>query len=125
MLVQVDRGRTAIIVEDDSIMAEYVNEMLSLLDNNTFVCVDYESAKIFFDPQQTAVVVADIFTPGIGGIEGIKLVREALPDTHIIAMPGGWDGMTADNSGLAARKIGANAFLKKPFKIEDLQSALP
>ncbi|MDD9927020.1 MAG: response regulator, partial [Rhodospirillaceae bacterium] len=86
MLVQVDRGRTAIIVEDDSIMAEYVNEMLSLLGYNTFVCVDYESAKIFFDPQQTAVVVADIFTPGIGGIEGIKLVREALPDTHIIAM---------------------------------------
>ena len=125
MLVQVDRGRTAIIVEDDSIMAEYVNEMLSLLGYNTFVCVDYESAKIFFDPQQTAVVVADIFTPGIGGIEGIKLVREALPDTNIIAMSGGWDGMTAANSGRAARKIGANAFLKKPFKIEDLQSALP
>lgn len=123
MLVQVDRGRTAIIVEDDSIMAEYVNEMLSLLGYNTFVCVDYESAKIFFDPQQTAVVVADIFTPGIGG--GIKLVREALPDTHIIAMSGGWDGMTAANSGRAARKIGANAFLKKPFKIEDLQAALP
>ena len=125
MLVQVDRGRTAIIVEDDSIMAEYVNEMLSLLGYNTFVCVDYESAKIFFDPQQTAVVVADIFTPGIGGIEGIKLVREALPDTNIIAMSGGWDGMTAANSGRAARKIGANAFLKKPFKIEDLQAALP
>ena len=51
MLVQVDRERTAIIVEDDSIMAEYVNEMLSLLGYNTFVCVDYESAKIFFDPQ--------------------------------------------------------------------------
>ena len=40
-------------------------------------------------------------------------------------MSSGWDGMTADNSGLAARKIGTNAFLKKPFKIEDLQSALP
>ena len=71
------------------------------------------------------LVLMDVHMPGIGGIEGIKLVREALPDTHIIAMSGGWDGMTADNSGLAARKIGANAFLKKPFKIEDLQSALP
>tara|TARA_A100001037_G_scaffold181337_1_gene162512 strand:+ start:75 stop:290 length:216 start_codon:yes stop_codon:yes gene_type:complete len=71
------------------------------------------------------VVVTDIFTPGIGGIEGIKLVREARPDTHIIAMSRGWDGMTAANSDLAARKIGANAFLKKPFKIEDLLSALP
>ena len=40
-------------------------------------------------------------------------------------MSRGWDGMTAAISGLAARKIGANAFLKKPFKIEDLLSALP
>ena len=78
-----------------------------------------------FYSQQKAVAIADIFTPGIGGIEGIKLVREALSDTHIIAMSSGWDGMTAANSGLAAGKIGANAFLKKPFKIEDLQSALP
>ncbi len=68
------------------------------------------------------MVVTDIFTPGL---EGIKLVREARPDTHIIAMSRGWDGMTAANSDLAARKIGANAFLKKPFKIEDLLSALP
>ena len=36
-----------------------------------------------------ALFMADIFMPGMGGIEGIKKIRDMSPATTIIAMSGG------------------------------------
>ncbi len=124
MARQIKKSRTAIIIEDDRAMGDLVNKMLLRLGYNTFVCFDYESATEFFNPNLIDLFVADIFTSGMGGIEGIKKIRDVFPDTQIIAMSGGWDSMPAEKSGLAARKIGVNYFLQKPFTFKDMEMAL-
>ena len=57
---------------------------------------------------------------GIGGIEGIKKMSELNPNVPIIAMSAGYGEMSPDNALKAAKKIGANNILAKPFEISQL-----
>lgn len=70
------------------------------------------------------IVLTEIFMPGMGGIAGIKHIRATWPHVKIIAMSGGLDDrMTIDKSLLAARVVGADVQLPKPFSAEQLIQA--
>jgi len=65
------------------------------------------------------LVVTDIFMPELEGIETIVKLREAAPETKIVAISGrmaiaGYDALES------ARKLGADAVLRKPFMPRDL-----
>ena len=62
--------------------------------------------------------------PGMAEIEGIQKIKDMSPRTTIIAMSGGWGGMSAKNSISAAKKNGADACLEKPFTVKDVESTL-
>ncbi len=91
---------------------------------NTVLCTNYESAMGVLGQSQISLFLGDIFMPGMGGIEGIRKIRDNFPDTVIVAMSGGWAGMSAENTISAAKKIGADACLEKPFTIKDIEKTL-
>ena len=67
------------------------------------------------------VVITDIFMPGMGGIEGIAIIKATWPEVSIVAMSAGADQRVANTQVLsAARHIGADALLPKPFTASDL-----
>lgn len=67
------------------------------------------------------LIMTDIFMPGKGGIEGIRTIKENWPHVPILAMSGGVaGGVHRDDALAAARKIGANATIPKPFGAPDL-----
>ncbi len=67
------------------------------------------------------VVITDIFMPGMGGIEGIQIIKSTWPKVAIIAMSAGSD-QRVDNSHVlaAAQYMGADALLPKPFEAVDM-----
>lgn len=69
------------------------------------------------------VVIVDIFMPRKCGIETIQAIRRAFPQTRIIAMSGGADEEGVDLLPLAKR-VGASAIVKKPFRPEELLEAI-
>jgi CheY-like chemotaxis protein len=70
-------------------------------------------------------VLTDIFMPGLGGIEGIQRMRTIQPTLAIVAMSGGLgNDMSFEGALLAARKIGADRALSKPFRAEALGVAV-
>ncbi len=110
------------IVDDDAIVRDTVSEML---ENNGYLTVmaeDMETVLSLNTPVNTIII--DIFMPGLGGIEGIARVREIWPDAKIIAISGGWEGMDKEKALQAAKRVGADFALAKPFMEEDLLKAL-
>ena len=67
------------------------------------------------------VVVTDIFMPGMGGIEGIQIIKSTWPKVAVVAMSAGSDNRVDNAQVLSAAKyMGADALLPKPFTAPDL-----
>jgi CheY-like chemotaxis protein len=73
--------------------------------------------------QPSRVLVTDIFMPDADGFEAIDSFRKEFPETKIVVISG--DARVAKRDYLdAARLIGADATLPKPFEPEALIRAL-
>ncbi len=118
------RNMTVMVVDDDPHFADLVSQMLMEQGYNALVCATFEAALDTFSRSRIHIVITDIFMPGMGGIEGIQRLKQDFPGSKIIAMTGGWGGMSAADTVLAAKKIGANGGLQKPFTATDLQDVL-
>ena len=80
-----------------------------------------EEAFERIDIAHVDVVITDIFMPGMGGIEGISIIKGTWPNVAVIAMSAGSEKRLDTNQALAAAKhIGADALLPKPFSADDL-----
>jgi DNA-binding response OmpR family regulator len=72
---------------------------------------------------QAEILVTDIFMPYKDGIETIFEFKRDFPAVRIIAMSG--SGFVSSSAYLsAARQIGADAVLHKPFAIQELLDAV-
>jgi CheY-like chemotaxis protein len=68
------------------------------------------------------MVVLDVMMPGRSGIDVLREMRadEALRDVPVVVMSA-WQSTEDIDAALAA---GANGFLPKPFRVEDLDSTV-
>jgi len=71
-----------------------------------------------------AVVIMDIFMPGIGGIQAIQRIREKNSECIIFAVSAGMGNMPGEDAIRAAVKIGANGGFTKPLDIDALMRAV-
>ena len=78
-----------------------------------------------------ALVIADIFMPGMDGIETVRALRLRQPSLPIIVVSGGgshFRALQASEFLTAALEFGATAVLQKPFKprqlLETIRSCL-
>lgn len=65
-----------------------------------------------------ALVICDIFMPGMEGIETIRAIRGEQPAVKIIAMSGS-DPSQQAHYLKAAQELGADAVLAKPWRAAD------
>lgn len=68
-----------------------------------------------------AIVIADVSTPRVGGVAYIAALRERFRGAKVLAISGYF--MTAGSSA-AARELGADALLAKPFSRRAFVEAL-
>lgn len=111
----------ALIIDDNDINQLILGEMLNVLDL-TYVSVSSAEIGLQVLQQQTFdVVFMDIHMPDIGGIEATRRIRsQRIQQPHII-------GLTA-NAALAMKEnalsAGMDAYLTKPFDLDDIQRVL-
>lgn len=113
--------KTILVIEDNVNLRRLITKVLGDMGYQIEAAEHMEDAFNRCQMGLVDVVIADIFMPGMGGIEGITRIRAQWPHIQVVAMSAGMDNKLDKHSVLAAsRHVGAVAQLAKPFVMEDL-----
>lgn len=109
-----------LVIDDDPDITSVISRGLVWDGHQVAVSFSMEDALVQFEHLNYDLVIIDIFMDGMGGIEGIKTIREIQVGAKIIAISGGFSDMSPEDALHAAGKIGADAVLPKPFELDKL-----
>ena len=112
---------TRVLIVDDEKMVR--NALSDLLRKKGFDVASAESgpqALETFPAFNPDVVLLDILMPGMNGIEVLKQIKPMNPDVCVIILTAVKDLTIARD----AMQQGANDYLTKPFKYEQLETIL-
>lgn len=113
--------KNILVVDDDTEVAEMIARVLSRFGYQMVITFNMEDGLSAFLTGRFSLVIADIFMKGMGGIEGIRQIKEMDPGIDIIAISGGYAEMNPVEALRAAEKLGVAKVLPKPFVIDDLR----
>jgi CheY-like chemotaxis protein len=99
-----------LVIDDTATMRQLVRRMLERAAHSVVEAEDGEAGLSVIERQGPDLVITDLIMPKMEGIETIQRIKRSRPGTKIIAMSG------SDERNLnAARKLGADAAIAKPF----------
>ena len=108
-----------LVVDDDDTIRDTLYELLS----EEYLCHTAETAEKAFVRLETDsydVVLTDISMPGLSGLALLGHIRQKFPDTPVIMISGIGDQDHAQD----LIKLGAFAFLLKPFSLEVVEESV-
>ena len=111
-----------LVIDDERDIREAICENLEMGGFETIQASDGEKGMAMIDPgNPPAVLITDIIMPQQEGLETITKIKKIYPAIKIIAISGG--GRTHSMDFLyAAKKLGADTALPKPFDMDKLES---
>jgi DNA-binding NtrC family response regulator len=112
-------GREAgriLIIDDEPIVREVLRDVLAREAYALTFAADAEAGLLALDHQEFDLVVLDLMLPGMGGLEALTEIRRRDPDQVIVMLTAFGSVETA----VQAMRMGANDYLTKPFKNDDV-----
>lgn len=113
-----------LVVEDSPAVRMGIVEVLESLGHTV---TETENGRLAVEQMASAsfdLIVTDVLMPEMDGIEVIKAVRRAQPDTKILAISGGAPNLPAGYALKLTEMFSANAVLYKPFTNDELRTAV-
>ena len=102
---------TILVVDDEEVMRQSVQELLSLYDLSCTLAKNGQEALDIMGEKTVDIVLLDLIMPKVDGFQVMKEVRVKYPETDIIVTSG---EATFKNATLAMR-YGVKDFLHKPY----------
>jgi putative nucleotidyltransferase with HDIG domain len=118
MLANALHQPSVLIVDDDDLMREYLDEVLTVSGCRCDKFADSASALSHLSSVQQPVdlVLSDINMPGMSGLEFLRTVKAVAPNLPFILISGRCELATA----VDAVRIGATDYLLKPARRDDI-----
>lgn len=113
-------NETIYIIDDDKDLRESIAE---ILERNDFEAIPFESAESALKKAKIirpSLVIVDNMMPGVTGMAFIPILKKEFPNVKIIMITA---FSTVDNA-VAAMKSGADDYLAKPFKRDELLASV-
>ncbi len=113
-------GETVLVVDDEERIR---SSLKGILSDEGFRVLDTGRAPAVMDiiaRERPRLVLLDVWMPDIDGIELLRLIKAAAPQTEVIMISGHGN----INSAVAATKLGAADFIEKPFSVDGLLSSI-
>ena len=116
-----DMSRTILVVDDVEEQREIASRMLRKLGYSVMSVSSGEEAVKYMNYNSADLVVLDmIMAPGIDGLETYKRIIELHPDQAAIIA----SGFSETEHAMAAKELGAGAYVKKPYLMEKIGLAI-
>lgn len=127
MVVVAERIRTAektspivLIMEDEFSVSKGLEMVLSEEGYDVAVAATGQAALEIFREKGCDVLVADLRLPDIDGMDVVRLIKSARPDTIVVVIT----GYANVDSAVESMKLGAFDYLPKPFTDDQIKSAV-
>ena len=118
-----ETGPTVLVVDDDEAVRSSLEMLLEAYGYQVMLARDGRQGLAAFRANSPDVVLIDLMMPVQDGLETIALIRREWPKACIIAMSGG-AGIGNRDGLAAARKLGTDHAIEKPFEADDLLALL-
>ena len=116
----VDELGSILVVDDEPIVLDSVSRMLASVGWSVSKAENGEQAIELLSnrAQDFIAVVMDYSMPGMNGLQVVKQMRESQLNTPVVLCSGFMDPANGDVG------VSPDAFIKKPYRLESLQSAI-
>jgi DNA-binding response OmpR family regulator len=112
-----------LLIEDDDLFRKSLRLMLQNRGFAVTEAIDGVAGLKCLQSESFDLIITDLIMPEKEGVQMIREIRQRHPSIKIIAISGG--GRIEPGEHLpTARKVGANACLRKPFSMESLFTAI-
>ena len=112
--------KKVLVVDDDSLMKDFLKEALGRSDYSVDLASTGEEALEKIKGKDYDIILSDIRMPTMGGMELLKATKEYLPDAEVIMMTAYG---TVENA-VEAMKLGAFDYVMKPFSADAIEMKL-
>jgi PAS domain S-box-containing protein len=111
-------GELILVVDDEVFIREIAKTSLEELNYRVMIASDgIEAFSLYAQHQnEISLVLMDIQMPSIDGVNAIRVLQQMNPQVKIIVI----SGLISNRQLLEASKISVQAFLLKPYTINDL-----
>jgi UDP-3-O-[3-hydroxymyristoyl] N-acetylglucosamine deacetylase len=100
-----------LVVDDEASIRSSLSGILKDEGISVIEAADGESAISMLIERNPALVLLDIWMPGIDGLETLKKIKEIRPSTPVVMI----SGHATISTAVAATRLGASDFLEKPL----------
>ncbi|WP_370263053.1 sigma-54-dependent transcriptional regulator [Limnobacter sp.] len=114
------KGSSALAVDDEPGMRHFLEKALETRFARVDTASSVEMAQTLFDQHDYSTIVLDVSLPGKNGLQWLTELRQGGFEGDVILITGYADMDTA----IGALRAGAQDFLQKPFRIDQLWYAL-
>ncbi|MBN1103969.1 MAG: response regulator, partial [Deltaproteobacteria bacterium] len=114
------KGRHVLLMEDEPSLARGLKMVLTKKGYGVDLAETGTRALGSLDARDFDLLVADLRLPDMDGMEVIRAVREAKPETEVIVIT----GYPTIPSAVESMKLGAVDYLLKPFSEDDFKTAV-
>jgi DNA-binding NtrC family response regulator len=112
--------KRAIVIDDETIVLESVNKILSQDGFDVLTASSGGAGISHAISEDFDIVITDIRMPDIDGFKVIRDIRKFKPGIPIVIIT----GYASVSSAVQAMKLGANQYLEKPFTPEQLMETV-
>ena len=109
-----------LIVDDEASIRKSLEGVLSDEGYTCALASDGADALAQLQSLHPSLVLLDIWMPGMDGIETLRRMKAARPETPVIMM----SGHATISTAIKATKVGASDFIEKPLELELVLNAI-
>src|SRR5208337_2266142 len=115
-----NRKPRVLVVDDEEVARKNVSHILEKDAYEVLTAEDGRDALAKLSEASFDVVISDLKMPGVSGLEVLESIRQTRPDTRVIMVT----GYATVSSAVEAMKKGAFSYISKPFKLEEVRTAV-